>query len=69
MDLWDFRFGEHEKPYTDRLAVHDGGGVTGGLEIQIDRMTFNTTLPKSVFSMEAPSDFTSVHLKDDNPEH
>ena len=54
--------------YARQVDFH-GPDRKVGLEIQIDRMTFNTTLPKSVFSMEAPSDFTSVHLKDDNPEH
>lgn len=40
-----------------------------GLAIEIDQMRFNTPLPEAVFLMEAPRDFKTVHLKDDDSEH
>jgi len=40
-----------------------------GLAIEIDQMRFNTPLPEAVFRMEAPRDFKTVHLKDDDSEN
>jgi len=40
-----------------------------GLTIDISQMTFNTPLPKAVFTMDPPRDFKSVNLRDDSPEH
>jgi len=54
--------------YARQMRFH-GSDHNVGLEIDIDQMTFNTPLPKAVFSMEAPSDFTTVHLEDNDPEH
>jgi hypothetical protein len=54
--------------YAQQVHFHDPDHKVG-LEIDIDQMTFNTPLPKAVFSMEAPPDFKTVHLKDDDPEH
>lgn len=54
--------------YARQVSFH-GPDHKVGLEIEINRMTFNTPLPKAVFSMEAPPDFKTVHLKDDYPEH
>ncbi len=39
------------------------------LGIEIDQIRFNTLLPKAVFGMAAPQDFTTVPLKDDRSEH
>jgi len=53
--------------YARQMRFHGSHNV--GLEINIDQMTFNTPLPKAVFSMEAPPDFKAVHLEDDYQEH
>ena len=54
--------------YARKVDFH-GPGHKVGLAIEIDQMRFNTPLPKAVFRMEAPPDFKTVHLKDDDPEH
>ena len=54
--------------YARQMRFH-GPDHKVGLEIDIDQMTFNTPLPKAVFSMEAPPDFTTVLLEDNDPEH
>ena len=54
--------------YARQMSFH-GPDHTVSLELEIDRMTFNTPLPKAVFSMEAPPDFKTVHLENDDPEH
>ena len=54
--------------YARQVSFH-GPDHKVSLEIEIDRMTFNTPLPKAVFSIEAPPDFKTVHLEDDHPEH
>lgn len=65
-------FSDYEDDDDIRYARHMnfyGPGHKVNLEIEIDRMTFNAPLPNAVFSMEAPPDFKTVHLKDDHPEH
>jgi hypothetical protein len=54
--------------YARQIRFH-GPDHKIGLEIDIDRITFNAPLPIAVFSMEAPRDFTTVHLEDDDPEY
>ena len=54
--------------YARKVDFH-GPDHKIGLAIEIDQMKFNTSLPKAVFKMEAPRDFKTVHLKDDDSEH
>jgi len=54
--------------YARKVDFH-GPDHKIGLIIEIDQMSFNNSLPKAVFGMEAPRDFKTVHLKDDRPEH
>ena len=54
--------------YARKVDFH-GPGHKVSLAIEIDQMRFNTPLPETVFSMEAPRDFKTVHLKDGDSEH
>ena len=54
--------------YARKMDFH-GPDHKIGLAIEIDQMSFNNSLPKAVFGMEVPSDFRTVHLKDDDLEH
>jgi len=54
--------------YARKVDFH-GPDQKVGLAIEIDQMRFNTPLPEAVFSMEAPRDFKTVHLKDNDSEH
>ena len=54
--------------YARQVRFHDPDHKID-LEIDIDQMTFNKPLPNAVFSMEAPRDFTIVHLEKDDSEH
>ena len=54
--------------YARQVNFNGPDNITG-LEIDIDQMTFNMPIPEAVFRMEAPLDFTIVHLENDYPEH
>ncbi len=54
--------------YARQVKFH-GPAYQASLEIAIDQMTFNKPLPEAVFEMEAPHDFTIVHLENPFPEH
>ena len=54
--------------YARKVDFH-GPDHKIGLAIEIDQMRFNAPLPEAVFRMEAPRDFKTVHLKDDDSEH
>ena len=54
--------------YARQVHFHGPHNKTE-LEIEIAQMTFNTSLPEAVFEMEAPPDFTFVHLENDYPEY
>ncbi len=47
-----------------RRMTFRSGGQKIGLGIEIDQIRFNTPLPKAVFEMAAPQNFTTVRLKD-----
>ena len=54
--------------YARQVNFH-GPAYQAGLEIAIDQMTFNKSLPEAVFKMAAPHDFTIIPLENHFPEH